>query len=267
MRVRDREWPRLPPGPHPAPRPGTPRAGTGCGGCAGGGAPGARGGHSQLRCRERLAQELGRRLGVVDEGQRPASSGPGHVGQPAFLFQGAAGLRRFAQGTGRWEAASIHAQDHDVVELQPLGGVGGGQGQRGVVAAKLGQARPLGTDGGLHLCQVAVGGGPADESRDEILGLQRELVLRFRAVHVGAGGGPPRRAFVDGAGQTAPCQGHELGQEGACRPASFPGTRCARGAGPSGRWTQFGRPGGELDQWAGDLRQQRVHPRVLGQEP
>ena len=53
---------------------------------------------------ERLEQELRGRARVVDEGQRAARPGPGHVGETALLLEGPLGLHPFGDRAGAYEA-------------------------------------------------------------------------------------------------------------------------------------------------------------------
>ena len=131
---------------------------------------------------EGLAEEYRRRVGVVDERERAPGTRPGDIREPALLLEGARRILGVGDRAGAREAALVHADDRDVVELEALRPVRGGEGEWRVVAA---EAREAGAHVGDRGLQRRRGPGtPAP---------RRAVPRRFRGASLGRlRCGPPR---------------------------------------------------------------------------
>src|SRR6187549_1769116 len=83
---------------------------------------------------ERVPEEGGRGVRVVQERERAAGAGPGHVGQAPLLLEGSLRLGGIADGPPPGEAVGEH---EDVIPLEALRAMCGREAERGIVPTEL----------------------------------------------------------------------------------------------------------------------------------
>src|SRR5439155_12593511 len=118
---------------------------------------------AELGWREGLEQEPGRRRRVVDEGERPSSPRPGDVGEAPFFLECPFRLTGVGDRPSRREAAFLEPDHGDVIELEPLRAMRGGERERRVVAPERGESGARLRDGRAERWEVRTSGGPAEE--------------------------------------------------------------------------------------------------------
>ena len=148
---------------------------------------------SELVRAESLEQEWRGDQRVVQEGQGPPGTRPRHVGEPALLLEGPRRVGGVVDRACAREAALLHPDDDDVVELETLGGMGGGKAEDRVVAAERGEPCAGRADGSGEGRGVRIAGCPAEQVPNH---LAEVGAAAFSCLASGAG--RPRRAAVRG---------------------------------------------------------------------